>query len=210
MGLFDIFKKKKDSRDQLGMTLAELVEKVKKEGYSEREIRQQMVKKFGKEQLKSFGEGVTISSLKVGEMIKGLREQREKVSVEHMTPFELVTHLLICLQLADGRMDFEEREVLAEAVSDLFPDHSYDHVIEVMRSSGKIILEMDVSGRKSYAVDMTNQLRNHFSHKEIQSQILPKLIEMIEADGVVTSSESNMIDAIKMALQIGTPHSDDQ
>jgi len=143
-------------------------------------------------------------------MIEGLREQREKVSVEHMTPFELVTHLLICLQLADGRMDFEEREVLAEVVSDLFPDYSYDHVIEVMRFSGKIILEMDVSGRMSYAVEMTNQLRNHYSHKEIQSQILPKLIEMIEADGIVTSSESNMIDSIKTALQIGTPHSEDQ
>jgi len=65
MGLFDIFKKKKDSRDQPGITLAKLIEKVKKEGYSEREIRQQMVKNFGKEQLKSFGEGVTISSLKV-------------------------------------------------------------------------------------------------------------------------------------------------
>ncbi len=38
-------------------------------------------------------------------------------NVQEMTPLEAVTHLFTCLQLADGRMDFEEREAWADALT---------------------------------------------------------------------------------------------
>ena len=43
---------------------------------------------------------------------------------QEMTPLEAVTHLFTCLILSDGRMDFEEREAWADALTELFPDHS--------------------------------------------------------------------------------------
>ncbi|MFQ6673342.1 MAG: hypothetical protein ACE5GH_01000 [Fidelibacterota bacterium] len=56
------------------MTLAELVENLKNEGYTEAQIRNQLLKTFGKEQLKSFGEGILISPQKVEEMVQELKE----------------------------------------------------------------------------------------------------------------------------------------
>ncbi|SVA66486.1 uncharacterized protein METZ01_LOCUS119340, partial [marine metagenome] len=46
--------------------------------------------------------------------------------VNNLTPLELVTHLFSCLQIADNQIDWEEKEVWADTLSALFPDHTPD------------------------------------------------------------------------------------
>ncbi|MFQ6615714.1 MAG: hypothetical protein ACE5HZ_02950 [Fidelibacterota bacterium] len=75
MGFFDLFRKGKRGGTRKRLTLAELVDRLKREGYKEDEIRDQLLKSFGKERLKSFGEGTTISPEKVNEILRDLRGQ---------------------------------------------------------------------------------------------------------------------------------------
>ncbi|MFQ6675139.1 MAG: hypothetical protein ACE5LH_02215 [Fidelibacterota bacterium] len=70
MGFVDFFRRKGGREAGKRLTLAELVEKLKTEGFTEEAIRDQLLKSFGKEQLKSFGEGVTISPEKVNEIVR--------------------------------------------------------------------------------------------------------------------------------------------
>ena len=57
------------------MTLMELTGKLKDDGYSEEEIKEQLLTTFGKEKLIQFGEGVVVPSERVQEMIQGLKER---------------------------------------------------------------------------------------------------------------------------------------
>jgi len=59
-------------------------------------------------------------------------------SLDIMTPLELVTHLITCLKLADGRMDYEEREAWANALSDLFPEHDPERAVSILQSASQI------------------------------------------------------------------------
>ena len=56
------------------MTLMELTGKLKDDGYSEEEIKEQLLTTFGKEKLIQFGEGVVIPSKKVKKIIQGLKK----------------------------------------------------------------------------------------------------------------------------------------
>ena len=63
--------------------------------------------------------------------------------VNNLTPLELVTHLFSCLQNADNQIDREEKEVWADTLSALFPDHTPDHAQEVLQIAYQTILPMD-------------------------------------------------------------------
>ena len=54
---------------------------------------------------------------------------------QEMTPLEAVTHLFVCLILADGRMDFEEREAWADAITELFPNHTEGRAVDFMQDA---------------------------------------------------------------------------
>ena len=111
-------------------------------------------------------------------------------NVQEMTPLEAVTHLFTCLQLADGRMDFEEREAWADALTELFPDAS------------RTILMMDSFGRRNYAINLCSMIKAHFSDDDLQNKFGPRVASLVEADGMVFSSEREMVEDIEKELGI--------
>lgn len=121
---------------------------------------------------------------------------------QEMTPLEAVTHLLTCLQLADGRMDFEEREAWADAISELFPDHTEGRAVEFMQDASRSILLMDSFGRRNYAIGLCSMIKRHFSEDDLQNKFGPKVASLVEADGMVFSSEKEMVEDIENELGI--------
>ncbi len=119
-----------------------------------------------------------------------------------MTPLEAVTHLFTCLQLADGRMDFEEREAWADAVTELFPEHSEGRAVDFMQDASRTILLMDSFGRRNYAINLCAEIKGHFSEDELQNKFGPKVASLVEADGMVFSSEKEMVEDIEKELGI--------
>jgi len=115
-------------------------------------------------------------------------------NVQEMTPLEAVTHLFTCLQLADGRMDFEEREAWADALTELFPDHSAGRAVDFMQDASRTILMMD-----SFLCSM---IKAHFSDDDLQNKFGPRVASLVEADGMVFSSEREMVEDIEKELGI--------
>ena len=123
-------------------------------------------------------------------------------NVQEMTPLEAVTHLFTCLQLADGRMDFEEREAWADALTELFPDHSAGRAVDFMQDASRTILMMDSFGRRNYAIRLCSNIKDHFSEENMQNKFGPKVASLVEADGMVFSSEKEMVEDIEKELGI--------
>ncbi len=121
-------------------------------------------------------------------------------SLDTMTPLELLTHLITCLELADGRMDFEEREAWADTLSDLFPDHNPERAVDILQSASQKILEQNSMERMQYASEICTALKSHYSDDDLSSKVYPKLESIAEADGMVLSSESEMLNAIKSSF----------
>ena len=121
---------------------------------------------------------------------------------QEMTPLEAVTHLFTCLQLADGRMDFEEREAWADALTELFPDHSEGRAVDFMHDASGTILLMDSFGRRNYAIRLCLNIKDHFSEEDLQNKFGPRVAALVEADGMVFSSERAMVEDIEKELGI--------
>ena len=121
---------------------------------------------------------------------------------QEMTPLEAVTHLFTCLILSDGRMDFEEREAWADALTELFPDHSAGRAVDFMQDASRTILMMDSFGRRNYAIRLCSNIKDHFSEENLQNKFGPKVASLVEADGMVFSSEKEMVEDIEKELGI--------
>jgi hypothetical protein len=121
---------------------------------------------------------------------------------QEMTPLEAVTHLFTCLILSDGRMDFEEREAWADALTELFPDHSAGRAVDFMQDASRTILMMDSFSRRNYAIRLCSNIKDHFSEENLQNKFGPKVASLVEADGMVFSSEKEMVEDIEKELGI--------
>ena len=121
---------------------------------------------------------------------------------QEMTPLEAVTHLFVCLILADGRMDFEEREAWADAITELFPNHTERRAVDFMQDASRTILMMDSFGRRNYAINLCSMIKAHFSDDDLQNKFGPRVASLVEADGMVFSSEREMVEDIEKELGI--------
>ena len=121
---------------------------------------------------------------------------------QEMTPLEAVTHLFTCLILSDGRMDFEEREAWADALTELFPDHSEGRAVDCLHDASRTILMMDSFGRRNYAINLCSMIKAHFSDDDLQNKFGPRVASLVEADGMVFSSEREMVEDIEKELGI--------
>ncbi len=126
------------------------------------------------------------------------------MTVNNLTPLELVTHLFSCLQIADNQIDWEEKEVWADTLSALFPDHTPDRAQEILQSAYQTILPMDNFGRKNHLIAICKKLKDHYSKEELQNELGPKITELINADGMVLTAEvdSATIVAEKLGITI--------
>ena len=131
------------------------------------------------------------------------------MSVKNLTPLELVTHLLSCMQIADNQIDWEEKEVWADALTELFPDHTPDRAQEILQTAYQIILPLDNYGRKNHLIAVCKELKNHYNHQTLQNELAPIITELIDADGMVLSAEVDLAVVIENELGIQIEITDD-
>ncbi len=127
-------------------------------------------------------------------------KEDDQKTIMDLSPLELVTHLVVSLQLADGRIEYEEREVWADILLDMFPDYKQHRALEVLREAGQKIVDLDEFERTDHAAKCAARLKDHFSEEYLRDSLLPKLEEVIEADGIVFSSESNLLEKLTEVL----------
>jgi uncharacterized tellurite resistance protein B-like protein len=126
----------------------------------------------------------------------------QKTPVSEYSPLELITYLFSHLQLADNQIDWEEKEVWAGSLTKFFPDHTPERAQEIFQRACQFIISMNDFEQKNHLITVCDQLKKHFSKDHLQSNLSPKLTKLIDADGIILSTETEMVSLIEEKLDI--------
>lgn len=123
------------------------------------------------------------------------------INPSEMSPIESVTFLCTAIQISDGQIDNEEKNVWIELVSELFPEFSE-------KRAEKFFLEAQVSlhsksniEKKELTVKVMKRIKDLLDTDKIDL-LGKKISELVEADGMVMSGEIEIIKLIEENLHI--------
>ncbi len=122
-------------------------------------------------------------------------------SPNDMSPLEAVTHLCATIQLADGDIDYEERKVWLRAIGEIFPEFSETRADKFLKDAQISLNTKSGADRINYILDILNRIKTLLTNEQLQ-ELSPKLSELIEADGIVMTSEMEIAKLIEENLNI--------
>ena len=120
---------------------------------------------------------------------------------EDMSPLESVTHLFAAIQLVDQDANYEERISWSRSIAELFPELSMDRAENFLNESYKVLSGQTSSDRSDYLVRLLDRINTLLSPEQINS-MGPKIADLIEADGIVMTSEMEIAKLIETRLNI--------
>ena len=120
---------------------------------------------------------------------------------EDMSPLESVTHLFAAIQLVDQDANYEERISWSRSIAELFPELSMDRAENFLNESYQVLSGQTSSDRSDYLVRLLDRINTLLSPEQINS-MGPKIADLIEADGIVMTSEMEIAKLIETRLSI--------
>tara|TARA_Y100001970_G_C14233085_1_gene859953 strand:+ start:1529 stop:1960 length:432 start_codon:yes stop_codon:yes gene_type:complete len=129
------------------------------------------------------------------------KKESHNKSPNDMSPLEAVTYLCASIQLADGDINYEERKVWVSAISAMFPEFSETRADKFLKNAQISLNTKSGTDRLNYILDILNRIKTLLSNEQVQA-LGPKLSELIEADGIVMTSEMEIAKLIEERLNI--------
>ena len=120
---------------------------------------------------------------------------------EDMSPLESVTHLYSAIQLVDQDASYEERISWSRSIAELFPELSIDRAENFLNEAYQVLNGQTSSDRSDYLVRLLDRINTLLSPDQINS-MGPKIADLIEADGIVMTSELEIARLIETRLNI--------
>ena len=120
---------------------------------------------------------------------------------EDMSPLESVTHLFAAIQLVDQDASYEERISWSRSIAELFPELSIDRAENFLNEAYQVLNGQTSSDRSDYLVRLLDRINTLLSPEQINS-MGPKIADLIEADGIVMTSEMEIAKLIETRLNI--------
>ena len=120
---------------------------------------------------------------------------------EDMSPLESVTHLFAAIQLVDHDANYDERISWSRSIAELFPELSMDRAENFLNESYQVLSGQTSSDRSDYLVRLLDRINTLLSPEQINS-MGPKIADLIEADGIVMTSEMEIAKLIETRLNI--------
>lgn len=120
---------------------------------------------------------------------------------EDMSPLESVTHLFAAIQLVDQDANYEERISWSRSIAELFPELSMDRAENFLNEAYQVLSGQTSSDRSDYLVRLLDRINTLLSPEQINS-MGPKIADLIEADGIVMTSEMEIAKLIETRLNI--------
>ena len=131
----------------------------------------------------------------------GKKKKKDITFPEKMSPLEAVTHLFAAGQLSDQQTGYEERESWLKAISELFPDYSDERAENYINDAYKVLNQKHGPDRKLYIIAVLSRIKELLDEGQI-AELGPKIIHLIEADGIVMSAEMEIAKLIAAHLGI--------
>ena len=137
----------------------------------------------------------------MGWFSKKVNNKPKRNNPSDMSPLEAVTHLCASIQLADGQLDHEEREQWIVAVTELFPEFSKDRADNFLVEAQTTINQLNSSEKKQHLKEVLRRI-NTLLKKDQITHLSSKIANLIEADGIIMTSEIEMASMIEKELGI--------
>ena len=118
-----------------------------------------------------------------------------------MSPLEAVTHLCAAIQLADGQLDHEEREEWVTAVTELFPEFSGERADNFLIEAQTTINQLNSAERSHHLKEVLDRIKSLLTSDQITA-LSSKIANLIEADGIIMTSEIEIASMIEKELGI--------
>ena len=118
-----------------------------------------------------------------------------------MSPLEAVTHLCTSIQLADGHADHEEREMWLVAIEELFPEFSEERADKFSVEAQTSLNSKSGEDRIQHIKNVLKRIQTLLSSEQI-SKLSNKIADLIEADGIIMTSEMEIARLIEQELGI--------
>ena len=134
----------------------------------------------------------------------GLFSSNKKPAVnnpENMSPLESVTHLFAAIQIADQEASYEEKESWIRAISKLFPEHSSDRAENFFNQAHSVLASQSSSDKQQYLRSVLERINSLLSKEQIDS-LGPMIADIVEADGIVMTSEMEIVYLVEEILGI--------
>ena len=118
-----------------------------------------------------------------------------------MSPLEAVTHLFAAIQIADQQASYEEKESWINAISKLFPENSSERSEKYYSQAHKVLSLQNNEQRLAYILSTLERIKALLSKDQIDS-IGPMIADIVEADGIVMTSEMDIVSLAEKTLDI--------
>ena len=119
----------------------------------------------------------------------------------NMSPLEALTHLFAAIQIADNIASYEEKESWINAITQLFPEHSEERAEKFFSEAHDALSLQNDDKRKSYIAEVLKRMKHLLSDEQITS-IGPLIADIVEADGIVMTSEMKIVALAEEILNI--------
>ena len=129
------------------------------------------------------------------------KKKNEVNDPTNMSPLEALTHLFAAIQIADNIASYEEKESWINAITQLFPEHSEERAEKFFSEAHDALSLQNSDERKSYVALVLNRLKHLLSNEQITS-IGPLIADIVEADGIVMTSEMKIVALAEEILNI--------
>ena len=129
------------------------------------------------------------------------KKNNEKPFTKDMTPLQAVTHLCACIQLSDGDADFKERKVWLNTVTTLFPSFSEERADKFLNEAHVYINNANQKELLIHTEKILNRIQEILSKDQV-SKLGPIIKDLVEADGIVMTSEIEIVNLIERYLSI--------
>ena len=128
-------------------------------------------------------------------------DKRLRNNPSDMSPLEAVTHLCAAIQLADGQLDHQEREEWVLAITELFPEFNEDRADNFLVEAQTTINQLNSSEKKQHLKEVLRRIKTLLKNDQI-THLSSKIANLIEADGIIMTSEIEMASMIEKELGI--------
>ena len=118
-----------------------------------------------------------------------------------MSPLEAVTHLCAAIQLADGQLDHNEREEWIVAITELFPEFNEDRADKFLFEAQTTINRLNSPEKNQHLKKVLERIKTLLADDQINNLSL-KIANLIEADGIIMTSEIERASIIEKELGI--------
>ncbi len=130
------------------------------------------------------------------------KKKKDKINLpKDMSPLESVTHLCALIQMADGRVEYEEKQSWSNLIEKLFPDFLEDRADNFLTDAFKIINDKQDFERDNYTLAVIERIKVVLDGDQLKI-LTDEISELIKSDGIIMTKEIEIAKVIERELDL--------